>query len=766
MIHLEDSTFAHIGSTPRQFLFRRRGSLKPLFKLYQQRQDPEAKRILDCFQRNPQLLEPFESSTDLQLDGHELECFMSALFPAALGDRAVGLVIPFSLDVLYATPSFHQRFVAGELDDGPLEAIRNQVAVRMIMQSVYGFGGSQGRNNYLACERTYGSQRYLEIRFDSRFVEVEFEGQASSDCPLSLLEMDQAEQRLALLKPERFSFSGFVLMELVDVTETEAVSRIRLHLSDRNSLLDSRLFVRVEQELQTMLGLPDLHLGLGVVRDNHLYLFKAAFLGGRAGLEGLTALPLDEFDSPKSRQIFQQRRPLVQPDVTSADGLPEKMAGVRSLLVLPVERDGDLTGIVELTSATRLALNSFTIERLQQLLPAFAMAFERTNDELDRRVGSVLKTQFTAIHPAVEWRFRQAAVNFLQRGDQAQMEEIVFEDVYPLLGVSDIRRSNAFRSQAVANDLAAGVRLAEQALVAAAGEKPLAFLDERRFRLRNWLARLEEGIGPGEELECCEFLSGTIEPILKRLRAFGPASQQAVEKYFSALDPERGRVYKHLKDYDESVTTIRDEIARLLTVEQAKAQALFPHYFELQKTDGIDHFAFIGSSLSKDNEFAPLYLKNLRLWQLMVLCVAARKTAQLEQQLPVPLETNHLLATRQEPVTIRFLQQEKQFGIDGEFQQRFLEMRRVLNRARLTQDSQSLGRPGTVSIVYSRPSEALEYREYISYLHSIGYVTHHLEEFELAPLEGIRGLKGLRVEVAPEVGLTGTTIERTLKSLT
>jgi len=53
-----------------------------------------------------------------------------------------------------------------------------------------------------------------------------------------------------------------------------------------------------------------------------------------------------------------------------------------------------------------------------------------------------------------------------------------------------------------------------------------------------------------------------------------------------------------------------------------------------------------------------------------------------------------------------------------------------------------------VAIVYSQPGEALEYRAYIEYLHSLGYLTGTVENLELGELQGVQGLRALRVQVA------------------
>ncbi len=51
-----------------------------------------------------------------------------------------------------------------------------------------------------------------------------------------------------------------------------------------------------------------------------------------------------------------------------------------------------------------------------------------------------------------------------------------------------------------------------------------------------------------------------------------------------------------------------------------RAQKMFPHYFEKYKTDGVDYKIYVGASLQGGRNFDPLYLRNLRLWQLVLIC--------------------------------------------------------------------------------------------------------------------------------------------------
>ncbi|MGE0489685.1 MAG: GAF domain-containing protein [Vulcanimicrobiota bacterium] len=764
MITLDESVSAGLQQT---FLFRRSTSFEPLLRFWRSRPAcHEAGRVEELVALHPRLLESFERRDQLDELAEQVEELLTSLLPPAFEDRALAVMMPFTFEVLAATPAFRQTFYhpdgtpQADLDDGRLEAVRNRVAYSLILDRIYGLPTA---GPVMVPARSTGAEpglvRYLEFRFDSRFLEITCQDGSECVCPAASLEMLEESERLAHIRPERYQFSGFTMLEAVDVTSREAISRLKLALVDRHAFLDPERFEAIQSELRNLLGLNDLSLGFGALREDEIYVFNTAFLEQRgAGLAGLTPLAMAEMNSQKSQRLLVEKKPMVMSQ--KADG--------GSLLAVPLLVDGQVRGVLELTCARPQRLNAHVLSALEPLLPIFAVAAEHTIEELDRRVQAVMKEQFTAIHPAVEWRFRQVALNFLRsqaRGENHEVEPLIFEGVHLLSGVSDIRHASRLRSQSVAADLIHGLSLAEQAVAAALLENPFPFLEERRFRLRRWLNRVEAGLDSGDELEAVDFLRSVVEPMLRRIEAFGPRSRAAVEAYFSALDEQLGVVYQRRRDYDLSVTQIRETVAQLLAREQRQAQEMLPHYFELQKSDGIDHTAYIGASLNQNGQFDPLYLKNLRIWQLMVMCVAARKTEEMRAQLPLELDCIHLILVQNEPVKIRFLQEEKQFGVEGDQNARYAQVRKRLHKAEVLGGRERLGQRGKVAVVYSRPQEAAEYQEYIAYLRSLGYITPRTERLELEPLEGVRGLKALRVTVESRAGQTGKTIERTLTSL-
>jgi hypothetical protein len=161
----------------------------------------------------------------------------------------------------------------------------------------------------------------------------------------------------------------------------------------------------------------------------------------------------------------------------------------------------------------------------------------------------------------------------------------------------------------------------------------------------------------------------------------------------------------------------------------------------------VDYQIYVGASLKEDGAWDPIYLKNLRIWQLMVTCGAARRAHQLRDTLPLPLETTNLILVQHTPLSIRFRFDEKRFDVDGAYDIRYAIVKKRIDKALINGTTERVTQPGTIAIVYSQGSEAQEYRRYIDYLQSLGYLKPGIEDVELEELQGVHGLRALRVTV-------------------
>lgn len=258
----------------------------------------------------------------------------------------------------------------------------------------------------------------------------------------------------------------------------------------------------------------------------------------------------------------------------------------------------------------------------------------------------------------------------------------------------------------------------------------------------------EAGLDSSGEVVELDFIQKTLEPVIDHLQEFGPRVQEKVRAYRQALDPDRGTLYRKRKAFEAGIARINEAIAAILDQEQVAAQSYCPHYFEKIKTDGVDHSIYVGAAILENGKFDLLYLKNLRLWQLIVQSRIVRALEPLKPELPVPLESAHLILVQEKPLSIRFRQDERRFDVDGAYDIRHEIIKKRIDKAVIRGTGERLTQPGKIAIVYSHPREAGEYQEYLDYLCASGYLEEGVEACKLDDLQGIQGLKALRIKVS------------------
>ena len=146
--------------------------------------------------------------------------------------------------------------------------------------------------------------------------------------------------------------------------------------------------------------------------------------------------------------------------------------------------------------------------------------------------------------------------------------------------------------------------------------------------------------------------------------------------------------------------------------------------------------------------FDPMYLRNLRLWQLMVLCGSAHLTEQLKPSLNLKLDTAHLVAVQETQQTISFDYNEKLLAMKGSYDVRYEIMKKRIDKSKVKETGERLTQPGKIAIVYSQNREGAEYEEYLKYLAAREYlIDSEPDRLNLEDLQGLYSLKALRVAV-------------------
>jgi GAF domain-containing protein len=770
---------------PAAFPFRCELSLAPLITFWTQLsayhefgRGPIPGIVREKAREAPELAGLIEDLSVIEKHRAFVDLMMTAMFPPAFWEQEYGAALfPFQLRAFYATPPFRHALMSA---DGSLQgrasflqahsvaqtlaAARLLLAYELILERVYGIDlGADVPVIFTAVDPGTGLDQHFRLQFDWRFVDVEVSGPKP---PLT----DAARQRLqsglvdsdylrGLLHPDRFMLRGFMIVKAVDVTDQEVLSSLKRDLIDKDSIVSDSHFQGLQAKLRTFFRRPDLRLGLAAVEGDRVLVLNDASSHEQACIFADSAHHTTaEFAGSVYERAVLQNSPLIIDDLSTYPGrtpVEEELirSGVRNFICAPLHYQEKVIGTLELVSPRVGDLNATHLPRLQELLPLFSMAVQRSVEELNSRIQTVINEQCTAIHPTVEWRFRRAVLNGFERQRRTasavtELEPIVFEGVYPLYGLADIRGSSTQRGHAIQADLLTQLGLARAVVQAASEVRSMPALDELTYRIDSRAARIERSLSSSDEIGIIAFLQAEVERLLDHLGTFGPGVRERVAAYRSGLDARLGSVYQRRRLFEESVTRIAESISSYLDLEEQAAQGIFPHYFEKQKTDGVDYQMYVGSALLEDGRIDPLCLRNLRLWQLMVTCGIAVRAHRLRDRLPIPLETTHLILVQHAPLSIRFRFDEKRFDVDGAYDIRYEIVKKRIDKAVVEGTSERVTQPGKVAIIYNQPAEALEYRAYIEYLEALGYLTGPIESLELGELQGVQGLRALRVQIA------------------
>ena len=350
----------------------------------------------------------------------------------------------------------------------------------------------------------------------------------------------------------------------------------------------------------------------------------------------------------------------------------------------------------------------------------------------------------------MKWRFEEEASKFLQaryEGKQPVFKNIIFKDVIPLYGQLDIKGSSTKRNEAVKSDLLGQINQIRRVLKQAYLITNVTSYEELLFRIDGIRKELNGELSAGNEYRVLEFIKTEINPVFTHLKTVDQKLGKMVDRYESLLDPKLNTLYEERKKYDSSVNKINQVLASALDNKQEEAQQIFPHYFERYKTDGVEYNMYIGQSITKNQSYDSIYLRNLRIWQLSTMWSLENDYRNLSKELDMDVEIASLVLAYSTPLAVHFRMDEKRFDVEGAYNARYEIIKKRVDKALVKGTKERITQPGKIAIVYSQKKDAVEYRQFIQFLQSKGYFKNKVEDLELEDLQGIHGLHALRVEI-------------------
>ena len=421
-------------------------------------------------------------------------------------------------------------------------------------------------------------------------------------------------------------------------------------------------------------------------------------------------------------------------------------SGIKSAIFAPIIKNNKTLGIVELVSRKK-QLNSINANKMEIVMPYLEDTMERFYTEIEMRIQAIIQREYTSIHPSVYWKFRQEAerhIGLYKENFDLPYRKITFENLTPLFGQTDVRNSSVSRNLVIKKDLEIQLELISDLLLKFSIDNNLEVINENLIRTQKLLS---EDLKADTENQVQTFILLEIHPLFETIKLQNIDYNQQITEYFKKLDPRTDMIYDSRKKFDESLAFINTTLADILDKRQEEQQQRFPFYYERFKTDGVEHNMYIGSSIAPDLTYDSVFLKNLRLWQLRVLCESELQYNKLRKNLEFPLDVSSLILVYSTPISIRFRMDEKRFDVDGSYNARYEMIKKRIDKSTIKNSSERITQPGKISIIFSQEKERQDYLKLIKILQNQNILVTNVEELEVEDLQGINGLKALRVGI-------------------
>lgn len=730
-----------------------------------------AERVVKIAEENPILISGMTSFAQVQEHQSGIDAILADLFSDILQNNEIKVAsLPFNEGVIKTSQRYDNIIKAA--GEGFKPEIRNFDA-----DSTYIMGCSIILNKYYGCKVDFrrpfyydipdanGILRHYRLLYNADYISVQKSEGAieitDQDISELLDNFDSIELWKKKFPPRSWKFKGFVLVNLFDATADVAISEFKTNLLKYDKTGDG-LLEGFKKIFRTLFNNTSINIGFSAYNEENKTLEGIPEKGVRSFVlvQDKTARCETILCPGSYHTIFTQQKFFAISDVQKfATHDPQESfyknlldQNILSAIFAPIMHRGTLLGLLEVVSPETQVLNSINANKLLDLMPYLEDTFVRSKEEAENALELIIQEECTSIHPSVYWKFKQEAKRVLraqlEENSEVYFKDVVFKDVYPLFGQIDIKGSSEARNNAVQKDLLLQLSEARTIFLVLLNSHKLPVYEELLYRLDTYVHSIDEGLNVDSEQKLLNFLEHDIRPLFNHLLASSHKEiRDLIKDYRSKLDQNMGLIYVHRKAFDQSVMAINKKLASILDKKQKEAQHMYPHFFERFKTDGIEHNMYIGESITREESFNKMYLYNLRLWQLQVMCEMEQAHYTLSRKLKHPLDVASMILVFNSPLSVRFRMDEKRFDVDGTYNARYEVVKKRVDKAYIKGTTTRVTQAGKLAIVYSQKEDENEYMGYVRFLQEKKYLGTQVEVVEIEDLQAVTGLKAILVEV-------------------
>ncbi|NJO25258.1 MAG: hypothetical protein HC867_04975 [Bacteroidia bacterium] len=238
-----------------------------------------------------------------------------------------------------------------------------------------------------------GLTKYMELELDTKFVDVK----PLHELPLMpenvichrtnrIMSLEQLRETIPL---DQFVFEGMAIVRINDVTEKEIISQIKNSLLRINAFSDTSVYSSLQEHIQNLIGIREIKIGITPffkVNDHFVFselhnsnsLLYKEFRGCDSADEcdEVTDCSFPVFSNGHDHPVVFET--LTDEDVKTFKYLDlYRKTGIKSLILCPLKKEGEMLGILEIASEKEHDLKHYHIGRIRSALPLFTLALEK-----------------------------------------------------------------------------------------------------------------------------------------------------------------------------------------------------------------------------------------------------------------------------------------------------------------------------------------------------------------------------------------------------
>jgi hypothetical protein len=730
--------------------------------------------ILNKFKAQPELWKPMDTS-QLKNYPHIFELIHSALSPLLHEekDQLWAISMPVTPCFFSGTDAFYKILIdqqshepspniekpsMSQMTKGILTSFYN-----LVLQRFYNFSFTVNSGTVRSVmDAQTGLLKYYRLNVDSRFMNITYSGELPALKPENITdriwsEASNLEILQDLLPLHNFKVEGISIVDVVDVTAEYSLENIKNVIIKHNKSHAGKHGENISNALKTLVScqgvqfglVPNLRVNHKVVANNQSDFESVLSRLSKKdpAMQVLYQHRVDEYLKNPSRLIFPKITQEQRENSIWLNMLHEQ--GIVSYAIFPLYFSGNIVGALEVHAHNVKVFQSYTLSKLETAFPLLSQLLQNLITDFNHELTTVVTEKFTALQPAVRWRFYEAAYQYIHSGAKANnlpLDKIYFQKVSPFYGAIDIKDSSIKRNQAIRADLYSNFEVLETLFHNINKNLNDHFEHQLTAALSTCNKSQFNDLSDREVLITQDYLQQQLPIYLRQMANEHPDLKPAVQRYFDATQPQGG-LFENSARYERSLQRINTEVTTYLESFNAEVQETYPCYFEKFRTDGVEYDLYMGQSIAPEIPIPAGLLHTLRYKQLELMATIAKATASLQNELEVYMQTTHLIFVYEKLIDISFRTDEQRFDVEGSYNIRYQMVKKRIDKAHVKDTQERLTQPGKITIIYFNSWEATEYKGYIEKLKQRDLLKDDLEYLEVEELQGVQGLKALRVGV-------------------